>query len=267
MTPDEQRHYARRRRAALAAGTWEGPVDAAPVVEHIASLRQQGMSVRAIATAAGLSEATVAPLAYPDTHSDARRRVSVYTARAILAVTPAQAPEWAWLPNVGVRRRIEALQWMGWPLSAIATELGVSVASISATKQQERVSVGKARRIDAVFRRLCMTPGPDRRTRTWAQKQGHVGPLAWDDIDDPDEAPTVGATEDDGAIDEIAVARAIASGGVKLTTAERLEVIRRMAAAGHSDPTIAEHCGCTHRTVERVRQVNGIASRWQRSVA
>lgn len=238
MTPAEMRAYARRRRAALARGTWEPPVPAHTVTDHIRDLRARGMSVAAIATAAGLANSTVAPLAYPDTHSARRRTVSPHTARALLAVHPDQSPPWAHIPNVGTRRRIEALQWMGWPLSEIAARLGVTTASVSATKRQPRVTVAKADRIDAVYRQLAMSIGPDLKTRTWARKSGYVSPLAWDDIDDPAERPQ-------------------GHGHARDTVGLDLDEWVRIVRLGECPERAAQRCGVSLAAVERAAYRHG----------
>lgn len=260
MTRDEYRRYARRRRAAIAAGTWQQPVPAAIVRDRINTLRASGMSLAAIAHAANLSASTLAPIAYPE-HRTARRYVTPHTARVILAVKVTDAPDWAWLPNVGTRRRIEALQWMGWPLSELAARMGVTTQAVSRMKRQERVSVARARKVADLFDALAMTPGPDRKTRAWARKDGAVGPLAWDDIDDPTEAPNLGADRDD-EVDPAAVERTLAGDRVPLTRPERVEVIRRLAQRGLSDAEMGAVVGITGRSVQRIRTEFGIDTGW-----
>lgn len=83
-----RRAYARARRTAIAYGRWDrGLMDAGPVRTHVARLRAAGMTLPAIAAAAGVSLAAVRVLATgrpdgPATH------VRATTAAAILAVRP-----------------------------------------------------------------------------------------------------------------------------------------------------------------------------------
>lgn len=67
---------------------------------------------------------------------------------------------------------------------------------------------------------------------------------------------------DDGHMDEIAVERAMNGDPVSLTTTERAEAIRRLAARGVSDSTIAKRLHCSDKTVLRVRQEQGVQSQW-----
>ena len=194
-------------------------------------------------------------------------RLSRHRAERILRHT---YPTAGYVGATGSRRRVQALARIGYSLDDLVRETGIPIVSLSCLRRDDgikRLRPDRARLVAETFDRLCLTPGTSTEATRRATLTGWAVPLAWDDIDDPDETPSGTITADTDTLDEIAITRAIDRGGVTLTTAERLEVIRRMAAAGHSDPTIAEHCGCTHRTVERVRQVNGIASRWQRSVA
>lgn len=99
------------------------------------------------------------------------------------------------VPSVGVERRVRALQAIGWSMDLIAAEGGwkdrdsiwyfVRGDSVTCTRRT-------AERIEAVYRKLSMTPGPSRITAIRAEKAGWPPPLAWDDIDNPDERPTLG---------------------------------------------------------------------------
>ena len=264
----EQRLYTRRRRAALAAGTWAKPVLVDETVQRVAELRAQGMSVDAIAAAAGLARSTVAPLAWHGTHSATRTRISPFIASAIASVTMAKVPGWALIPNVGTRRRIEALQVMGWDLRRIGEHLGITFQGVKRLKDQQRVSRDRADAIAKVYDRLCMVPGPSRRTRQIALANGWAPPLAWDDdtIDDPNARPFRGARAAREEVDEVAVARALSGEPVQLTYLERVAAVRALAALGHSDAEVAERLGVADRTVQRIRAQHQIASQWAGAV-
>jgi DNA-binding CsgD family transcriptional regulator len=139
----------------------------------------------------------------------------------------------------GTRRRIQALVRIGWPLSELADRLGVSLQNVYAYTKRDRVWRSTATKITAIYDELSMTPGPSSSASKRAQSKGWAPPLAYDDdtIDDPKARPSsayVGA-----AIDEIAVQRAARGERVRLSRAERAEVVRRLTAAGLSAADIA----------------------------
>lgn len=93
--------------------------------------------------------------------------------------------------------------------------------------------------------------------RRWAERNGWVGPLCWDDdrIDDPDAEPyrPLYVHAADRGIDEVAVAEAVAGRPVRLTPAERAEAVLLLTARGYSAQEIADRLGTTQRTVTRRR--------------
>lgn len=251
----------KRRKLAIAAGTWQFQQPAGPTVDRVQALRRAGLSAGAIAAAAGLPLSVIAPLFWYQTHSNARRFVSPRTAAAIAAVTIRDAPDWAWIPAIGTRRRVEALQCMGWSQRAIANELGVSVPAVGRVKSRPRIQAAKARRIAEIYDAWSMTPGPDRRTRAWAAKEGYAPPLAWDEttIDDPDAEPCgTLATSTTGThaldVDPVAVDRALAGDQVHLTRAERAAAIAATTALGLSLEAAAALLRVSPHTILRHRQ-------------
>jgi hypothetical protein len=100
--------------------------------------------------------------------------------------------------SLGYRRRIEALQAIGWNLREITDALGIRNVGTLTTRlyRSEWVSRENHAHMAEVYERLCMTPknGPaSSRTLRHAERRGYAPPLAWDDIDDPDEQPHRGA--------------------------------------------------------------------------
>jgi hypothetical protein len=95
------------------------------------------------------------------------------------------------VPASGTQRRIRALMAIGWTSADIATRAGwgtpQAVTELLAVRRT--VFVATAATIAAIYDDLCMTPGPSEKNRRDAQRKGWPPPLAWDDIDDPDEAP------------------------------------------------------------------------------
>lgn len=99
----------------------------------------------------------------------------------------------------GSKRRIQALVALGWTYPAIAEEMGTSADLVhKLLNRYEVIRRDIAEKIAETYEQMSMTL-PPRETRqqkrdasyalTVARKRGWVPPLAWDDIDDPDERP------------------------------------------------------------------------------
>ena len=109
------------------------------------------------------------------------------------------------VPALGTTRRLRALYALGWTSTDLAPLLGVGHARVGhlASERQEKVHRVTAAKVAEVYDRLSMTvpqdpdvlPSPRHcrvhdRQRRMAARRGWAPPLAWDDIDDPDETPT-----------------------------------------------------------------------------
>jgi hypothetical protein len=190
------------------------------------------------------------------------------TAEALLAV-PRRRPAERLVDGVGVRRRLQALAFIGHTWVAIAAELGVVPARVAALATGTRpVTVDLRERIAAVYDRLCMSPaGPGPwtiRTARLARGKGWRGPLAWDDetIDDPAAAGPPPACDDQ--VDELDHARVyLATGGQirgeDLDTDERIAVIARLARS-YDDKAIAARLRMSRDAVCKFRERHGIAA-------
>ena len=148
-----------------------------------------GYSPAWIASACGLTVTGVQHLA---TRSRGDQGVmSRHNARAILSadITTATTGHG---PIVGATRRLQALGAMGWSMMAVADETGLHFVTLACVQRgaQKRIGAQLNRGITDVHDRLHMTPGPSVRARNDAHRNGWAPPLAWDDIDDPDETPT-----------------------------------------------------------------------------
>lgn len=96
--------------------------------------------------------------------------------------------------STGTRRRIQALQAIGWSTTRLAAELGVCQQRITHYTSGDTVNRKTANRVAALFDRLSMHPVDDSvpgaiRTKRNAARNGYPPPLAFDDIDDPNEKP------------------------------------------------------------------------------
>ncbi len=140
--------------------------------------------------------------------------------------------------SIGTRRRVQALQCLGWSQRMIAAEVGISSQqALRVLLESDRVRVVTHERISAAYERLCMTrPEPSSastRARLSAQSRGYAPPLAWDDIDNPDETPNFGQ-DGDFPYDEAVIERVL-GGEWKLPTtrAERVQIIARWPGSGY----------------------------------
>jgi hypothetical protein len=96
----------------------------------------------------------------------------------------------------GTHRRIRALNWLGWTWQEIAAACGKSSKEwVGELLKSQRVHSDTATAVARAYGAMSMTApeGPQRaRVRSAAEKRGYAPPLAWHDIDDPDEQPDTG---------------------------------------------------------------------------
>jgi hypothetical protein len=156
----------------------------------------------------------------------------------------------------GTRRRIQALMALGWSTRELDKMLGRRPSYVYRVLTGEGdVYLTTANMIADLYDRLCMTrPRPAttegaaivRRNVNMAARRGYVPPLAWNNIDDPDEVPAAttdphGRNRDD--LDPVVVDRLVAGEHVESTRAERDEAMRRWRAAGRSERSLCELFG------------------------
>jgi hypothetical protein len=138
--------------------------------------------------------------------------------------------------STGFRRRVRALQAIGWSINQIAIRLGVPRGALSAKLVNgTRVYKATNERMIAVYDELSMTAGPEIRSVRAAAKHGWAPPLAWDEgaIDDPDAEPNRGSgIKRSDTLDEVVVEVALSGRRVNATKAERLETILRWRESG-----------------------------------
>jgi hypothetical protein len=100
------------------------------------------------------------------------------------------------VPSLGYLRRIQALVALGYAMQDLDRELGYKAGSVSRFLKESPpwVLEARAKKIGALYERLCMTPAPEGFARTRALsvagRNKWLPPLAWDDIDtDPTPEP------------------------------------------------------------------------------
>lgn len=167
----------------------------------------------------------------------------------------------AWEPRAGTRRRLQALAADGWSLTYIAQHAHLSRDEISKlrTSSSDRILITTATHIRAVYERLWpLSPPPgyssDRAQRT-AEAAGWAASWRWEgiDIDDPAAEPLPDGADE---LDEVLVER-LMLGHLRLPkfshSPERIEAIRRLAAAGLADPAIGQRVGMRAHAVMKTR--------------
>lgn len=155
---------------------------------HVEQLLGAGWTLRAIAEASGLSSSAL------DNVLHRNHLVRVTTARALLALKPRaildRANPAGFVPALGARRRIRAMMALGWTHAHMKEQSGIRTALVL-NQRGDLIARATHDAIDVMYEALCMTLGPSERTRTRAAAAGYAPPLAWDDIDDPDEQPNL----------------------------------------------------------------------------
>ncbi len=109
---------------------------------------------------------------------------------------------------LGVRRRLQALAYMGWPSRLVAEAVGTRDSHIRMLADSATCRVDVRDRVFAAYELLWDKEPPGGRrayTANMARRKGWAGPLHWDDIDDPEETPTVRTVRNEAgwALDEL----------------------------------------------------------------
>ncbi len=260
----------RRRNRMIAYGRADeispATVPSEDVRAHIVQLRECGsFGLERIADAAQVSRTLVLDVYYgprgkeKETRQGKPRRVREVAARRLLAVTADQisAPL---VPATDTVRRLQALVAIGYTQTQLSERLGMQVTNLSHLIHGQRERVTAATYVAALelFRQLWSQPPSGTRAdqaRAVARGNGWVGPLAWDDIDDPDEQPNIDGEGEEVAesFDPAAVELALSGVHVKLRDIDRHECVRRLHTQRWGDRRIADKLGCAIKTVERDR--------------
>jgi hypothetical protein len=189
--------YNRKTAMATTAGTWQPYTDAEPVRQHVRAAKAAGIGWRRVAELAGVPRSTVKQLLYGKPGRPPTRQIRPAVAERLLAVHfgPWALADGALVAATGVRRRIQALAWLGWSLSEQARRIGWSVGNYATLLERPQVTRATADKVCALYEQLSMIPAADgysaTRSRNLAAARGWLPPLAWDDdnIDEPKARP------------------------------------------------------------------------------
>ncbi|MER7507023.1 hypothetical protein ABTX82_01540 [Streptomyces lavendulae] len=203
--------------------------DCADVATHLRQLLASGRTRLDIAAEAHVSERAIR------LYLAGLRQPRPSSARALLAVQPLGQPPR--VPTIGTARRIQAMAYQGWAIKYTAPAAGCSWSYFFEILRGDYTSMprGIAEAVEQLARKLNGTRGPSEQSRTAAKRNGWVPLAAWDDIDDPDEQPNLGAA-DELSRNELA--------------AYRRQEIRHLASFGIPDQDIAARLGISDSTVQ-----------------
>lgn len=241
--------YTRSRYRKVGYGTWQPYVEAQPVRDHVAALREAGASTTAIAAAAGVSTATLGRILYGHSGQRPDAKMRRESAAALLAVQAenCRIADGSRVDATGTRRRIQALVAMGWSFTALSPEIGIHSRPLGDMARGKWISAGSARKVKAAYKRLIQITPEQRGVKPQARalakrvaaREGWVLPGAWDDIDDPDATPEV--------------AEPTPSPGRKRHGSADPDRVLRLTEEGLSAAEIALQLGVHKRTVTRAR--------------
>lgn len=199
-----QGHYrAFLESRAKTVGRRLGYVGAQPARDHLAALRATGLTLARISLLSGVNRRVMQRLAKQDlVNAETERKLFALSVSGEIHSISADAAK---IDATGTRRRLQALAAMGYHHEGVADMLDMDRTNIwrLATRYKELVFAQTARDIDALFRKLQMTPAPPGRGAVQAinraKRNGWAPPLAWDEdtIDNPSAMPDLGKEEKD----------------------------------------------------------------------
>jgi hypothetical protein len=230
-----------RRRRLQAIGQWQSPyVDAEPVRQHVWALRAAGMSEKALERHFNLPEGAFKNLIRGANGRPPGKTVLRETAETVLAYWPKlqDYPDTASIDPTGTRRRVNALETLGWPKARMASDLGLRASNFGNCVRGQTVSARFARKVAALYDRLWTERPEDHgvqgyvadRVRKHAAANALHGPLAWDDetIDDPKAEPLTDVTEPIATEGENVADRWLHGESVILRPEDRKQVVQHL---------------------------------------
>lgn len=268
--------YENNRQRQHAYGRWTHWVDPEPARAHVRALGDQGMGLKRIVAVSDLSRGQLWALLYgkkkPDGTRVPSKRIHRDTEARILAVELDLAGG-ARVASVGTVRRLRALVALGWSQSKLGRRLGILPSNFGPLVHGHRdaVTVTTDQAVRALYADLSMQLPPAEewrdkiaasRSRSYAKAHGWLPPLAWDDdaLDDPAATPLTGVEPDGDDLDEAAIDRRMnGDKTVRLTRAERVEVVRRLHTAGWALNAIERHTGLNPNRYRTATTTTGAA--------
>lgn len=221
-------------------------VDAAPVRQHVQALLDGGMSVIQIQGLSGVNRTAIRILlgTFPNRKPSAQVR-ALTASRLLRTRLDRGATVDGLVPSTGIRRRLQALQALGYTQADLAARLGYAQGARALQfARRDLVRAENVHRVADLYDELSDTLGPSSRTRELARGRGWLPPAWWDDetIDDPLAQP-------EGARTYVYAGRVLLD-DVSLPRSVRVE---QMTKLGLSTAEIATRIGTLERYVRRDR--------------
>ncbi|MEV4127045.1 hypothetical protein [Nocardia sp. NPDC049707] len=157
------------------------------VRRRIENLMALNVTRQAIAHAAGIDIQTVHHILNRNTD-----HVRIEIAAKIWKVDHKPHPAQKLVSSLGARRRVRALNAIGWPTAELAARLGLSTNFVlNDSLRRPHLMYSRWAEIRDLYEELSGTPGPSQQSVTVAKRAKHPSPLAWDgrDIDHPHTQP------------------------------------------------------------------------------
>lgn len=153
-------------------------IPAARIRKRLNDLAQQGIGTRQVAHLTGLSRNAIQKIKNGGT-----QHVFIETAKKILSVDPFGLAPSSKHPATLSARKLQGLVYLGYPQTELARACGLEPGHLNVIIHQRRrhVTQDVHERIEVVFQKLHMVPGPSPRSVTIAKKNGWVSPLSWAD--------------------------------------------------------------------------------------
>lgn len=162
-------------------------IPAAPSIARITDWIERGYSHTQISATTAVNTGELSKLynhKQQNIHPDVARRI-------LSAADPAGAPYHAMADATGTIRRAQALHLIGYPMYQIAQGVPMATNHLGRLlhRQPATVRLSIANGMTALYKELRWRPGPSQFSPFAARRNGWHGPLAWDDIDDPNCQP------------------------------------------------------------------------------
>ncbi|MFJ9012286.1 hypothetical protein [Streptomyces canus] len=168
-------------------------VDATPVRRRLQEWADRGYSQTQIGDAVGKKSGDISKiLAGQPTIAPS------VAARILCSPGPTGIPTCARIDSTGTIRRGQALHAIGYPLYVIAEGIPMATNHLARmlAHQPATVSAAVAQGMTALYEKLRWRPGTSHFAIHNARRHGWHGPLAWDDIDNPNEQPDTEPADD-----------------------------------------------------------------------
>lgn len=240
--------YRREYALKVYRGVPTSPMPSDEAGAHIRAMYDLGWSYDALEAMTGgrVSNSQLANIAngvFPTAH---RATVAAILSVPYTLAPSDNVPNTCLIPTLGAQRRVLALMRLGWRHSDMERIGGIDTAHF-ARATYPTTTARKWRLIANLYDELQMKLGPSSKTAAAARTRRLAPPLAWNNIDDPNETPVRNPHENARGLDVIdraVVSRLLAGERVPTSTkAEKEEAMRRWLEQGRPARQLARMHG------------------------